>query len=65
MKRNDPEAWAEAVEVDRRIRKIPRFKGQAFLHVQRVPLDEANLNEDQMDLFDDGFINECEGMCGV
>jgi hypothetical protein len=65
MKRNDPEAWAEAVEIDRKIRHIGRFKGQAFLHPQRVPLDQVNLDENQMDIFDDGFINECEGMCGV
>jgi hypothetical protein len=65
MKRNSPDEWTEAVEIDRKIRKIPRFKGQAFLHAQLVPLDQVNLDEDQMDLFDDGFINECEGMCGV
>lgn len=65
MKRNRPEEWAQAVEIDQKIRKIPRFKGQAFLHPSCVPLDQVDLNEAQMDLFFDGFINECEGMCGV
>ena len=65
IKRDSPDEWAEAVHVDREIRKLKRFKGEAYLHRSGVPLDQVDLNENQLDLFDDGFINECEGMCGV
>lgn len=68
MKENDPEAFADAVFIDGEIKKLPRFKGQAFLHRAMVPLDQvdfkARLQNKQMDLIND-FINECEGMCGV
>ena len=64
--KNDPEAWAEAVEVDAAIRQQPKFRGQQFMHRSLVPLGEADLRSDddkggQLDLFN----NECEGMCGV
>ncbi|MBN2980141.1 hypothetical protein [Cohnella algarum] len=65
IKRNDLEAWEEAVFIDYEIRKLKRFRGQVFLHRSCVPLDQVDLQEDQMDWFDDGFLNECEGMCGV
>lgn len=70
MRANDPQAWAEAVEVDRAIRPgMPgpkRPKGDAwFVHPSRVPLDEVDLStaEDRGQL--NMFLNECEGMCGV
>ena len=68
--REDPEAWADAVDVDLRIRKLPHLEGEAFLHRERVPLDEVDLStpEDrgQQTLLDaEGFADECEGMCGV
>lgn len=65
MKRNDPEAWADAVYVDHAIRKLPRINGEVYLHRSCVPLDQVDLNENQMDLFDDGFLQECQGYCGV
>jgi len=61
IKRN-PEEWADVVEVDRIIRKTVRgMRGQQFMHRSCKPLEEADLNEGQRDLFG----NECEGMCGV
>ncbi|MFC4768718.1 hypothetical protein [Effusibacillus consociatus] len=63
MKRRDPEAWSDAVKIDNAIRKLPRFKGEAYLHRSGKPLDEVDLQEDQLEL--DLFVNECEGMCGV
>ena len=65
MKREAPEEWEEVVKVDYEIRKLKRFKNEVYLHRSCVPLDQVDLNENQLDLFDDGFINECEGMCGV
>lgn len=64
-----PDEWAEAIEFDEAMRhkqatgRLP-ILGVPFLHDQRVPLSEADLDEaedNQLALFD----NECEGMCGV
>lgn len=67
IQRNDPESWADAVDLDRRIRngKHHLLKGVPFLHSSCRPLEEVDFSnaEDrgQLSLFD----NECEGMCGV
>lgn len=65
LKRNDPDAWQEAVEADKAIRNgWGKLTGQAFLHRSCVPLDEAPLEyKGQLDL--DLWPNECEGMCGL
>lgn len=62
----DPEAWADALEVDAAIRAPMRgLLGQQFMISQRIPLADLDLStaEDhgQVDMFN----NECEGMCGV
>lgn len=62
MKRNDPESWADAVDFDRRIRRMPKIKSSLYLHVSRKPLDEVVFNENDDT---DHFGNECEGMCGL
>jgi len=62
MKINDPQSWQDAIEVDRKIRELPRFRGQAFLHRSCRPLEEVEFKE-QIDI--DMFMNECEGMCGL
>ena len=66
MRAEDPDAWADAVAIDRLIRTgFRNLSGEVYLHRSCVPLDEADLDtlEDrgQLDLFAD----ECEGMCGV
>jgi len=63
---HDPEAWGEAVVVDRAIRTGLRgIRGEVYLHRSAVPLDQADLStpadRGQLDLWG----NECEGMCGV
>lgn len=65
MKRNDPEAWNDAVGVDKAIRDMPRMNKKVFLHRSCKPLDEVDLNEDQIEFNFDWFGNECEGLCGV
>ena len=62
----DPDAWFDAVDVDRAIRSGLRgIRGEVFLHRSAIPLDEADLSTEadrgQLDLFG----NDCEGMCGV
>ncbi len=66
LRDNDPEGWAQAVEVDNMIRGGVRGTKQAlYLHKQMVPLDEVDLSTDE----DRGqsllWNNECEGMCGI
>lgn len=68
--RQNPAEWDDAVEFDHAIRERPEiaermFQGRAYLHWQRVPLDEADISSEE----DRGqlsmFGGECEGMCGV
>lgn len=66
MKMNDPESWADAVDIDKRIRGGVRGTTQKlYLHRSMTPLDEVDFRsaEDagQLPLFNE----ECEGMCGV
>lgn len=63
--KSDPEAWADALEVDMAIRNQPKIKAQQFMHRSCKPLAEVDLStaadHGQIDMFN----NECEGMCGV
>ena len=66
LKHHDPDGWRRAVEVDDSLRVEGTIRNRAldqklYVHRQCVPLSEANLNEDQPDLFD----MECEGGCGL
>lgn len=61
----DPAAWAEAVEVDGRIRDLWRGQRKGtrlYLHRSLQPLREVEFTSDRQP---DLFTNECEGMCGV
>lgn len=64
LRDEDPAGWARAIEVDRAIRHT-LGKGTAFIHRQRVPLDEVDLSTPEDNGQGNLFINECEGMCGV
>jgi len=66
LRDNDPESWARAVEVDRALRTsgtiANRNLDQAlYIHQSCLPLEKANLGDDQLSLFD----LECEGGCGL
>ena len=67
-KRRWPELFAEAVEIDAKLRDGLALNKTPYLHVLRMPLaqavafDEAALGADGQR---DGFGNECEGHCGV
>ena len=67
IKKNYPDEWEQAVYLDKKIRNHPKFNDELYLHKSCVPLDEVDLNENQMDLSDfiDDFDNECWGMCGI
>ena len=67
-KRRWPELFAEAVEIDARMRGGLVLQKTPYLHRTRKPLAEAvALDEVEMGAGEqaDGFGNECEGHCGV
>lgn len=68
----DQTEWLDAVAFDKELRTNPRiiqkFKGEAYLHYDLVPLDEIDFHakvsrakEYQPNLFD----QDCAGMCGI
>jgi hypothetical protein len=66
MKKNDPDSWADAVNIDALIRGGVRGTTEKlYLHRSMKPLDQVDFRTaeeaGQYRLFDD----ECEGMCGV
>jgi hypothetical protein len=67
IKRDDPEGWARAVEIDTALRTSGAVANRGmrqtmYLHRTCKPLAEVDLNEWQSQI---GFIAECEGVCGV
>ena len=67
MKKNRPDDFAKAVEVDYAVREAESLKYpfdvQLYTHRSLQPLDKVEFdpNKDQLDMFDE----ECEGICGI
>jgi hypothetical protein len=57
-----PKEWAQAILIDKRIRKAGGLDMPAFLHSDGVPLEDADLSKSNTV---DAFNNDCLGMCGV
>ncbi len=69
IRESEPELYQEAVEIDAMLRSGDHnagrmFRKLAYLHHRRVPLDEA-IEDDSQERELNGFINECEGHCGL
>ena len=62
-KKTQPKEWRKAIKLDRAIRNSSGkgVKQPVYLHRQCLPLEEVNLNENQLTMFQ----HECEGHCGV
>lgn len=62
-KLNDPEEWKKLVSLDEQIRNSTKkgIEQPIFLHRSCQPLKDAELHENQLDI----FLSECSGMCGV
>lgn len=59
--RNDPEQWAKAIQIDEEVREQDEKHG-VWLHHDRVPLAEANIDVDESE----GKVQQCTlGMCFV
>lgn len=65
LKENEPEAFAAAVEFDRKIRRRSKLDADLFIHRSARPLEEVNLELHKDDPNQLTFADECEGMCGV
>ena len=73
VKQDDPDAWEEAVELDKLLRTpqkpnrgLPYEWYPHSLHYSGKPLEEAvEVKETKADDLFDLFGNECEGICGV
>lgn len=69
VRESEPELFEEAVSIDQMLRSDGHnagkmFRKVAFLHHRRVPLDVA-VDADEEEISVNGFVNECEGYCGV
>lgn len=67
-KRRWPDLFAEAVEIDAKLRRGLSLDKTPLLHMSRMPLAEAVAYAEsrlEADGQADGFGNECEGHCGV
>lgn len=62
--KGNPEDWAEAVRIDEGIRL---HDAKLYVHKSCVPLSQADLREEDEKTGQRqfGFLQECEGMCGV
>lgn len=66
MRDNAPDDWSDLIAFDKQIRPgFTDMEGQAFVHRQRVPIDQADLTTATDRGQGNLFTNECEGMCGV
>ena len=71
LRDDDPDAFADAVATDKHIRTDDydvSLVSLPFLHRSLLPLDEAVAAIDERALMNPsfpGFMNECEGVCGV
>lgn len=65
--KQNPEEWADVVEVDKALREGGNIRGMrspAFMHAKRVPIDQVDFDNEE-DCGQLSFLSECEGMCGV
>ncbi len=63
LRENEPHNWEKAVAFDKACRKLPRMESETFLHPDRIPLDQVDLDKEDSQL--DLFQNDCSGMCGA
>jgi len=77
LKNDEPEAFAEAVRVEKEIQAVHRnnpkmpghINGIPYLHRSQMPLDEVDFSTDeqrgQSIMAFGNMAEECEGMCGL
>ncbi len=71
MKDNFTDEWERACKADEAFRDMTRagVRQPVYLHRSLTPLRMVEFKPKEKEgtrgLFDSGFLNECEGMCGV
>jgi len=66
MQVEHPEEFEDAVDFDRKIRKMKGMRGDVYLHRSCKPLDEIDFrSEEERGQLTFGFEEECLGMCGM
>lgn len=73
LREEEPEAFAEAVRVDKVYRQlkmksgfgVTKQRGIPYIHNSRKPLDQVDFSTDEDHGQQVMFGNDCEGMCGV
>jgi len=75
IKNGDQEEWQEVIKIDKAIRSQERFKknnvgsgklkDELYLHKDCKPIDEIDFTKENKKQIEFGFLQECEGMCGV
>jgi hypothetical protein len=69
MRANDPASFQEAIEIDGILRDVgvhSKFVGTPYIHRSLVPLADVDLSTPaERGQREFGFVQECDGMCGV
>lgn len=67
IKDNDPVSWNDAIEVDAAIRTSSKnMRHEQFMHRSLKPLSDVDLSTPaERGQIEFGFVQECDGMCGV
>ena len=69
LKKNFPNEFKNVVSLEEKMQE--KLKGKWFskeipyFHKSCKPISEVNFGEEQYELFDEGFLNECDGVCGI
>lgn len=64
LRENEPEAWTDAVEIDRLIRQTPGMRSRSYLHSSRKPLADVDLSTAE-ERGQSNLLSVCEAGCGV
>ena len=65
IKDGSAEEWEEVCQFDEAIRQNKKMEGLVYLHKDRVPLREADIDTLEEKGQQSLFGNDCEGMCGI
>ena len=69
IKKSFPDEFQKVVELEEKLqeglKENPGIKGVPYFHKSLKNIGDVNFGEEQYDLFDDGFLNECDGVCGI
>lgn len=69
-KKNEyPKEFQKAVDLEREVQNIMKdgssLNGIPYLTSAGINLDKIEFNKNQCDMFESGFVDECDGVCGI